>query len=139
MNQSSSLYSMAFVYHTCLTEQVLCVHLRARRCNWSAVSLCLFLSLSLTRCVHAGLYLGEEEVPWSGLTASQMVVIVVGCGMMGFVGQTLLNSSFQRESAVRFLNYSFCCASCMEGLSVCTVLGDPGPGCDDAIRRNSLC
>ena len=49
-----------------------------------------------------GLYLGEDEVPWSGLTAEQMVIIVFGCGMLGFVGQTLLNSSFQRESAVRY-------------------------------------
>ena len=47
-----------------------------------------------------GLYLGDEAVPWSGLTAVQMIIIIFGCGMLGFVGQTLLNSSFQLESAV---------------------------------------
>lgn len=29
----------------------------------------------------------------------QWAIIVFGCGMLGFVGQTLLNSSFQLESA----------------------------------------
>lgn len=29
----------------------------------------------------------------------QWVIITPGCGMLGFVGQTLLNSSFQMESA----------------------------------------
>ena len=55
-----------------------------------------------------GLYLGEDEVPWSDLTAEQMVIIVFGCGMLGFVGQTLLNSSFQRESAVSHRLQSLC-------------------------------
>ena len=47
-----------------------------------------------------GLWLGDEPVPWSELTVIQMLTIVFGCGMLGFVGQTLLNSSFQLESAV---------------------------------------
>lgn len=63
-----------------------------------------------------GLYLGEDEVPWSRLTAAQMTIIVFGCGMLGFVGQTLLNSSFQLESAVR------CCSARRKRLLASPVL-----------------